>query len=118
MYQVSLDDDYIKKMLDTIDASNTKLTITQQELVDLLEESLQVRNVPGMGDIDASLLWLCNKVKADRDVILSGECSDEVFGGYPWFYRDELKKLDTFPWLNTVKVRAKCNRGVKGTLKI
>ena len=56
-----------------------------------------------MADVDSSLLWLCQQVAKKEQVILSGECSDEIFGGYPWFYRDELKDLDTFPWLRSTK---------------
>ena len=51
------------------------------------------------------MLWLCRKVAEKEQIILSGECSDEIFGGYPWFYRDELKDLDTFPWLRSTKER-------------
>lgn len=105
MYQVSLDDEFIKQMIDYTNCANTKYTITQQELADHLKEAMSVRGVAGMGDVDASLLWLCRKVSDDHSTILSGECSDEVFGGYPWFYRDELKDLDTFPWLRSTKER-------------
>ena len=30
--------------------------------------------------------------------MLSGECSDEIFGGYPWFHRRELMENENFPW--------------------
>ena len=75
--------------------------LKQQTLADTLEESMLARNHPGMADVDASLLWLCQQVAQKEAVILSGECSDEIFGGYPWFYRDELKDLPTFPWLRS-----------------
>ncbi|MEG0841115.1 MAG: asparagine synthase (glutamine-hydrolyzing) [Erysipelotrichaceae bacterium] len=105
-YQVSLDQDYIKQMVDHLHSNHTYLTIEQSTLVETLDDALFARNVPGMGDIDASLLWLCKQVKACQDdVILSGECADEIFGGYPWFYRDELKDLKTFPWLSSSEKR-------------
>lgn len=59
--------------------------ITQQELCDLLEDAMAARETPGMADVDSSLLWLCQQVAEHEQVILSGECSDEIFGGYPWF---------------------------------
>ena len=31
-------------------------------------------------------------------VVLTGECADEVFGGYPWFHREEFLQSGTFPW--------------------
>ena len=42
---------------------------------------------PGMADVDASLLLFCRQIKPHATVALSGECADEIFGGYPW-YRD------------------------------
>ncbi|MCL1831456.1 MAG: asparagine synthase C-terminal domain-containing protein [Oscillospiraceae bacterium] len=30
---------------------------------------------------------------------------DEIFGGYPWFYRDELLHADTFPWSRNIEAR-------------
>ena len=43
-----------------------------------------------MTDVDASLLYFCNLVSKKNKVALTGECADEIFGGYPWFYRKEL----------------------------
>lgn len=105
MYQVSLDHDFIEAMIAQCGCEHTKLTITQQELAEELIPALTARDLPGMGDVDSALLWLCKQVKKDRSVIMSGECSDEVFGGYPWFYREELAHLDTFPWLRSTKER-------------
>lgn len=106
MYQVSLDDDYIQEMIQHSGSIHQTFTIAQQELVDALDDAVQYREMPGMADVDASLLWLCRQVKEQgQDVILSGECSDEIFGGYPWFYKEELKDLDTFPWLRSTKER-------------
>lgn len=104
-YQVSLDDAYIQKMVEATDSHHTKFMITQEELVEELLPALDARDVPGMADVDASLLWLCQQVKKERSVIFSGECSDEVFGGYPWFYREELATIDSFPWLRATTER-------------
>ena len=106
MYQVSMDTDYINMMKDKYPlVHHHDLMITQKELASLLEEAMLAREMPGMADVDSSLLWLCKQVKQQEDVIISGECSDEIFGGYPWFYREELKDLDTFPWLRSTKER-------------
>ena len=35
-----------------------------------------------------------------------GECSDEIFGGYPWFYRPEMLYSDFFPWIHQPRLRA------------
>ena len=31
-------------------------------------------------------------------VALTGECADEIFGGYPWFFREDSLNSGTFPW--------------------
>lgn len=106
MYQVSLDKPFIQEMVDRYESHHTLLTITQKELINMLEPALIARNLPGMADVDASLLWMCRQVKDDHEnIILGGECSDEVFGGYPWFYKPELKDLDSFPWLRSMDER-------------
>ena len=105
MYQVSMDNTFINQMLERYPCTHHWLMLKQQTLADTLEESMLARNHPGMADVDASLLWLCQQVAQKEAVILSGECSDEIFGGYPWFYRDELKDLPTFPWLRSTPQR-------------
>lgn len=51
-----------------------------------------------MADIDSSLLLFCKNVKKEMTVSLTGECADEIFGGYPWFFREDSLKSNTFPW--------------------
>ena len=61
--------------------------------------------MPGQADIDSSLLYFCNQIKKKHTVVLSGECSDEIFGGYPWFYRPEMLYRDFFPWVHDPFIR-------------
>ena len=64
--------------------------INNDQLANLLEEAVMMRDLPGMADVDSSLLWFCEQMKQDYTVALSGECADEIFGGYPWFYKEEF----------------------------
>ena len=59
----------------------------------------------GMTDVDSSLLYFCSLVKKHNKVALTGECADEIFGGYPWFYREDLLSRDGFPWSADMSVR-------------
>ena len=77
----------------------------QLDVVDYLKKTLYYRDYPGMIDIDSSLLWFSEEISKDYKVILSGECADEIFGGYPWFYRDELNERKSFPWINNIDYR-------------
>ena len=59
-------------------------------MAQLLDNAVDARDLPGMADVDASLLYFCRLVKEHNKVALTGECADEIFGGYSWFYRSEL----------------------------
>ncbi|MDD3894707.1 MAG: asparagine synthase C-terminal domain-containing protein, partial [Syntrophomonadaceae bacterium] len=64
------------------------------------------RDLPGMTDVDSSL-WLFSRwIKNQATVGISGECADEVFGGYPWFYKT-AGLSNTFPWSQRADTRIK-----------
>ncbi len=58
-----------------------------------------------MADVDSSMLLFCKEIKKDITVVLSGECSDEIFAGYPWFFREDALESNTFPWSLAIKER-------------
>ena len=58
-----------------------------------------------MADVDSSFLLFCKHIKKDAKVAISGECSDEIFGGYPWFFREDALKSNTFPWSIAISER-------------
>ncbi|MDG3044108.1 asparagine synthase-related protein [Bacillus sp. B6(2022)] len=68
-----------------------------------MKEAVEVRDLPGMADIDSSLLWFCREIKKDFVVGLSGECADEIFGGYPWFHM--ASETNGFPWMRSTEAR-------------
>ncbi|MDQ0299542.1 asparagine synthase (glutamine-hydrolyzing) [Salibacterium salarium] len=104
-FQPDTDKKYIDKMRDTFNTEHHYETITIDELIHMLQESVLARDLPGMADIDSSLLWFCRKIKQQAVVALSGECADEIFGGYPWFYKKELMEKKGFPWINSLQQR-------------
>lgn len=104
-FTVSLDEYYIDIMSKAFNTEHKYKTITQDDVVKYLRESLYARDYPGMTDIEASLLWFSKEISKDYKVILSGECADEFFGGYPWFYRKELNDRELFPWINNLEYR-------------
>lgn len=63
-----------------------------------LKESLIAHDLPCMADIDSSLSYFCHQVSKTHKVVLTGECADEVFGGYPWFHKEKFFQDDMFPW--------------------
>jgi asparagine synthase (glutamine-hydrolysing) len=105
LFQPNADGPWIEKMATTFGTIHHRCIISQQELVEHLIEAMSVRDVPGMADIDSSLLWFCKKIKEYFVVSLSGECADEIFGGYPWFHREEDFMREGFPWMRSLKER-------------
>ena len=104
-FQPDEDRPWIQKMEQFIGSHHTYSIINNEQLANLLDESVILRDLPGMADVDSSLYWFCQQIKQDYTVALSGECADEIFGGYPWFYREELMNQNNFPWMKSEKER-------------
>ncbi len=100
LFQPQSDDDYAAALAETLGTKHHILTIDMQNLIGLLNEATYARDLPGMADIDSSLLYYCKLIKKEHTVVLSGECADEIFGGYPWFYRKEMLENNFFPWIH------------------
>ena len=107
-FTVSEDKHYIDIMSNFFKTNHKEIVISQENVVKLLEDTLYLRDYPGMTDIDSSLYFFSKEISKEHKVILSGECADEIFGGYPWFYRKELSNL--FPWINNISYRQKLIR--------
>lgn len=97
-FQPNSDNYYIDLMTKNIYCKHTQIVIDTPELADYLEDAMIARDMPGMADIDSSLLLFCKNVKEKATVSLTGECADEIFAGYPWFFREDALESNTFPW--------------------
>ena len=105
LFQPNKDSDYIGMMSDYIGSNHHNVILDNVAVADALEQATDARGVPGFADIDSSLLLFCKEVKKDFTVCLSGECADEIFGGYPWYHRKEILFEDCFPWSRSTDVR-------------
>lgn len=97
-FQPNSDHYYIDLMNKNLHTNHHKIVIDTPELASHLEDAMIARDMPGMADIDSSLLLFCKNVKDEMTVSLTGECADEIFGGYPWFFREDALTSNTFPW--------------------
>lgn len=104
-FQPNADDDFIEIMASHLHTKHKLTTLTSQQLVDALEESTIARDLPGMADVDFSLLAFCKEIRKDVTVALSGECADEIFGGYPWYRDPDVRSTEGFPWSQNIKER-------------
>jgi asparagine synthase (glutamine-hydrolysing) len=105
LYQPDPDAPWVKRMADECGSEHTYITVDTTQVADALENAVAARDLPGMADIDSSLWLFCKEVKKDATVALSGECADEVFGGYPWYHMEELLNAGTFPWSRNIEER-------------
>jgi asparagine synthase (glutamine-hydrolysing) len=105
-FQPNSDGPYIQRMLEHIGTHHTRVELDTPELVDALFLAADARDLPGMADVDASMLLLCRQIKRTHTVALSGECADEIFGGYPWYRDPEIRQTAGFPWAQTTDYRA------------
>ena len=104
-FQPNSDSDYLGTMEDYLGANGHRIILTAEDLDGVLEEATEARDLPGMADVDFSLLLLCREVRKHVTVALSGECADEIFGGYPWFRDPEFRARDGFPWAQNTDLR-------------
>lgn len=104
-FQPTRDRPYVDQVLSLYPLHHTYLVCDEATLADLLKDAVRMKDLPGMTDVDASLLYFCGLVKQHNKVALTGECADEIFGGYPWFYREDLLYVDGFPWSADLSAR-------------
>ncbi|MCL2343453.1 MAG: asparagine synthase (glutamine-hydrolyzing) [Firmicutes bacterium] len=107
-FQPNRDGAYIARMNEFLgaDTEHVHVTLGTEELAAALYAAAEARGLPGMADVDGSLLLFCKKIRERVPVALSGECADEIFGGYPWYRDKEIRELDGFPWAQSTAYRA------------
>ena len=105
-FQPDSDNTYIEKMLSSLHSRHHWTVLTPEDLLGALEQSTRARDLPGMADVDFSLLAFCAQIRHHVKVALSGECADEIFGGYPWYRDPEIRAKAGFPWSQTTGHRA------------
>ncbi|MCL2106082.1 MAG: asparagine synthase (glutamine-hydrolyzing) [Oscillospiraceae bacterium] len=104
-FQPSQDAPFAAEMAEHLRTKHTVLECGPRTLADLLEPAVIARGFPGMGDIDSSLLYFCSMVGREYGVALTGECGDEIFGGYPWFRGEAAFRERCFPWSRDMEAR-------------
>lgn len=105
LFQPNKDSDFIDMISDYIGSKHHNIMLDNKEVAEALIDSTYARTLPGFTDVDSSLLLFCREVKKEHTVALSGECADEIFGGYPWYHNRDILFEETFPWSRSTDVR-------------
>lgn len=104
-FQPDSDAAYIRRMQEYLHSHHKEFILTPEDLTDALQNAALARDLPGMGDVDASLLVFSRKVREQVPMVLSGECADEIFAGYPWFRDPQIRQQKGFPWAQNTDLR-------------
>jgi asparagine synthase (glutamine-hydrolysing) len=105
-FQPNSDGHFIRLMEMTLNTQPHWTVLTPDELVEAMEDATVARDLPGMADVDFSLLAFCGQIRKEVKVALSGECADEIFGGYPWYRDPQIREMAGFPWAQNTRHRA------------
>lgn len=97
-FQPSQDRPWVDRMVSYLGTEHCYLECSNQDLYDYLFQAVDARDLPCMADVESSMLYFCKQVAEHHKVTLTGECADEIFGGYPWFHKKECFDADIFPW--------------------
>lgn len=97
-FQPSQDRPWVDMMKEYVGTNHRYLECDNENLEEYLYKAVDARDLPCMADVESSMMYFCQKVTKYNKVTLTGECADEIFGGYPWFHRKEMFDADIFPW--------------------
>lgn len=104
-FQPTEDRPFVDIMVNAIGSNHTYLECDHHSLYEALYDAVIAKDLPGMADVDSSMLYFCRQIKRNHTVCLSGECADEIFGGYPWFRDEEAYNTNAFPWSKNLDYR-------------
>ena len=97
-FQPSQDRPFAEQMVSHCGTNHRYLECGNAEQLACLYKAVDARDLPCMADVESSMLYFCSKVVSYNKVTLTGECADEIFGGYPWFHSKTAFETDAFPW--------------------
>ena len=116
-FRPEMDAPYVGEAVRAFSTQHRTVTLDAQSLAAALGRAVSLRGFPGMADIDTSLLLFSREIARYARCVISGECGDEVFGGYPWFRGNA--PLDGFPWSGSLELRESLLRKeLRGELKL
>ena len=102
-FRPEIDAPYVLEAVRAFGTQHRPVTLDQASLAMGMGRAMTLRGFPGMADIDSSLMLFAGEIERFDGSVVSGECGDEVFGGYPWFRGEAM--LEGFPWSGSLELR-------------
>ncbi len=84
------DSNYASFLSNKFNLKNTKVEINEYRLLDKLNESFNSLEEPSYAFQNISLSQLYNDVAIENKVLITGDGSDEIFGGYNFLFLDYI----------------------------
>lgn len=104
-FQPSQDRPFAEQMAQYCNTRHRFLECGNAEQLRCLYKAVDARDLPCMADVESSMLYFCSQVVTHNKVTLTGECADEIFGGYPWFHSEKAFQTNAFPWSDDMAPR-------------
>ncbi len=104
-FQPSQDRPFAEQMAQYCNTRHRFLECGNAEQLRCLYKAVDARDLPCMADVESSMLYFCSQVVTHNKVTLTGECADEIFGGYPWFHSEKAFRTNAFPWSDDMAPR-------------
>jgi asparagine synthase (glutamine-hydrolysing) len=100
--QVSLDEPWVKRVSEYVGTRHHTVTVDTADLIENLLAPTYAHDMPSFfGQMETALYLHCKAMRRDNaTVAVSGEAADEIFGGYDWFFDEEVRTADMFSWQN------------------
>lgn len=89
---------HVRTLVEHLGTVHADIVLQTPDLLDIQRRATAARDLPALGDLDASLYQLFAAIQGRSTVALSGESADEVFGGYAWFHDPAAIGRAGFPW--------------------
>jgi asparagine synthase (glutamine-hydrolysing) len=103
-----VDAPYARAAAEYLSTEHHPVVLQAQGLADVLPKARQARDLPCLGQFDASMYLLFTAIRRSSTVALCAESADELFGGYPWYHNKALVERDHFPWMGDAPRLADC----------
>ncbi|SFQ26516.1 asparagine synthase (glutamine-hydrolysing) [Lachnospiraceae bacterium XBB1006] len=104
-FQPELDRPFVEKMAHVLNSRHKTILCDVKTQVAGLKDAMMNHGIPCMADIQTTLNYVCREVAKENHFLLTGECADEIFGGYPWFHVPEYVDYEGFPWMYDLTLR-------------